>query len=138
MNKAMKLTAAYLDAQKFYYEADEENSFIMTGLGGLKNKGTMKVYILFDENERTVGLRSMDFVQFPAEKKAKMYEVCSKMNDAYRWAKFYVEEEKNTITVSDDAVVNLDSCGEELLELVHRICSIGDDTYPEFMKAIWS
>ena len=138
MNKAMKLTAAYFDAKGFHYDMDEQNSVITTGLGGLTNKGNMRVYLLFDENERTVGIRSLDYVPFPAEKLSKMYEMCSKMNDAYRWAKFYVEEGKNTITVADDAVVNLDSCGEELLELIHRMCSIGDEVYPEFMKAIWS
>lgn len=137
-NNALKLTAAFFESKNFYFDVDDENDVIITGVGGLKNKGSMKMYIIFDDNERTVGIRSHNFCNFPAEKKAKMYEVCSKMNDSFRWAKFYVDEKDNTITVSDDAVVSLDNCGEELFELVLRMSSIGDDAYPEFMKALWA
>ena len=60
------------------------------------------------------------------------------MNSKYRWAKFYVDEEDNTITIEADAYIQLDSCGEEILNVVVKIVSIADLVYPEFMKAIWA
>lgn len=137
MNNAMKLTAAYLDSLNFFYEADEQNSVISTGMGGFENKQTVKVLIFFDDNDRTIGIRSFEYVSFPAAKRDEMYKVCSDMNEEYRWAKFYVEKERDSVTISDDAVISLDSCGEEVLELVSRLCNIADDAYPKFMRAIW-
>ena len=59
------------------------------------------------------------------------------MNQEYRWVKFYVDEKENSVTIADDAIIQLDSCGEEIFELMYRLADIADDVYPEFMKAIW-
>lgn len=135
---ALKLTAAFLESKGFKFDVDEENDVIITGVGGLKNKGSIKVYVIFDDNGRTVGIRSHSFCEFPEEKKAKMYEICSKMNDDFRWVKFYVDEKDNTITLADDAIITPETCGEEIFELIIRMVGIGDDAYPEFMKGIWA
>ena len=66
-----------------------------------------------------------------------MYEVCSKLNNEFRWIKFYVDERDNTITLADDAIVQLDTCGEEIWEIMVRLSDIADDAYPTIMKAIW-
>ena len=36
-----------------------------------------------------------------------------------------------------DAVVQLDTCAEEMFELMVRAAQIVDDAYPDIMKALW-
>jgi len=137
MSLTLKMTAAYFDSINYKYQVVDEN-VMRVGISGLSNKGRMDVFLIFDPNDRTVGLRSHDYCAFSESKKPAMYEICSKMNEEFRWVKFYVDERDCTVTLGDDAVVQVDSCGEELLELVSRMCNIADDAYPNFMKAIWA
>ena len=60
------------------------------------------------------------------------------MNNRFNWVKFFVDESDSTITLSDDAVIQLDSCGEEIIKLIQFMTLVADEAYPEFMKAIWS
>lgn len=137
MSMTLKMVAAYLDSKQFHYRVEEERDIIRLGIGGLDNKGNLDIVLSFDDNDRTLGVRSFNYVTFPPAKKPTMYEVCSKMNDEYRWVKFYVDESDNTVTLADDAVVQLDSCGEEVFELIMRMAGIADGAYPNFMKEIW-
>lgn len=137
MSMALEMTKVCWDAKKFGYRQVDEST-LETGMGGLDNKGDIKLIVFFDDDDKCVALRSFDYCKFNPDKKAKMYEVCSKMNNLYRWVKFFVDENDCTITLADDAVVDFESCGEELFELTLRMVSIGDEAYPEFMKALWA
>ncbi|MBO4288783.1 MAG: YbjN domain-containing protein [Lachnospiraceae bacterium] len=132
-----KLTTAFFDSKGLKYLAREEDSAMLL-LYGMKDNKRLDILINFDEDDRTAGLTTFGYLTFPEEKKAAMYELCSKMNGAYRWVKFYVDDENCEIRVRDDAVIQLDSCGEEIHELVGRLIEISEDAYPNFMKAIWS
>ena len=136
MLNAMKLTMAFFDSKDLRYRASEKDNVIETSFS-LDNKGSLRIIISFDDDE-TVGIQSYDFCAFPEEKKPLMYKTCSLVNREYRWVKFYVDEKDNTITLEDDAVVQLDSCAEEVFELVLRMASIAEKAYPTFMKALWS
>lgn len=138
MNTALRMTAAYFDSKGFKYQIEEDRDVMRISFGKLDNKDGLKILVFFDEDNRTVAIRSFDYVSFPESKIGNMYALCSKMNKNFRWVKFYVDEEDNTITISDDAVVMLDSVGDELYELVMRMTSIADTAYPEFMKAVWA
>jgi hypothetical protein len=137
MNMALKMTAAYLESKGLKYTVIDEDSRLRISYR-VENKGSIEVVVIFDENERAVALRSFDFCKVPDAKKSAIYEVCSKMNMEYRWIKFFLDERDNTVTLSDDAVIQLESCGEEILDLINRMVSIGDDAYPSFMKALWA
>lgn len=137
MGMALTMTKAFLESKNFKHEAVEEKNYIRTGVGGLKNKGNINITIFFDDNDRTVAVRSFEYCSFPAEKKSAMYEICSKLNYEYRWIKFYVEESDNTIALADDVIVQLDTCGDEIWEIIVRLSSIADEAYPQIMKAIW-
>ncbi len=139
MNLACKVTAAHFDSQNLKYKiTGEREDAIETGFGGLDNKGDIRMTIFFDEDNSSCAIRVFNFVNFSEEHKPKMYEVSSKMNEQYRWVKFYVDEKDNTITAATDAVIQLDSCGEEVTELILRIANICDKAFPEFMKGIWA
>ena len=137
MNMALKMTAAYFEAKGLRYKIDEENNIMRVGVGGLDNKGDVSIFIFFDQDETSVAIRSFKYCTFSEDKLSKMYEICSNMNNQYRWIKFYVQEEERVITLATDAVIQMESCGEEILELVMRLADIADSAYPHFMKAIW-
>lgn len=136
MLDSMKLTMAYFDSKGIPYRANEEKNVLEIGQI-LENKGPFHVLIFFDDDEH-ITVHSADFCKFPAEKKDIMYKTCSLVNSNYRWIKFYVDEEDNTITLEDDAVVQQDSCAEEVFELICHMMNIAEKSYPTFMKALWS
>lgn len=137
MGITAEMTKAYFDSKDFHYN-ELRDGVLRCGIGDLDNMGDIDILINFDDNDRTVGIRSWNLCKFPAAKKPAMYEVCSKLNDNFRWIKFYVDERDNTITAADDAVVQPDSAGEELFELVLRMMAIVDEAYPELMRAIYT
>lgn len=101
------------------------------------NFDAIKIYMIFDKegDNFVVSFKTPNLCKFPAEKTELMYEVCSQMNRQYRWVKFYVDE--NTITCQDDAMIQLETAGNECLNLVERMLLICDRVYPELMKAVW-
>ena len=138
MNLAAKVTAAFFDSHDIRYSMrGDDNEVIRVGFRA-ENKESVEILLFFSEKNDNVGIRSFDLCKVPEAKKPALYELCSKLNDKYRWVKFYIDEDDNTITAADDAVIQLDSCGEECLELVMRMCDIADEVYPEIMKTIWS
>ena len=125
-----------MEAQDLKVRTDEERNTIRAqhSFGNTE----MTVIVHFDDDDRSVGLVTYDYCVFPEDKLQKMYEICSKMNHQYRWVKFAVDEETNSIDIFDDAVIQLDTVGEEVAELIGRMMSIGEKAYPNFMKAIWA
>lgn len=136
MNMALKMVASFMETKNIRCQISEDGTNMRVAFKA-DNKGSMDIIVVFDEGNDSVGLRSFDFCSFPAEKKPVMYEICSKMNKDYRWVKFYVDESDNTITLADDAVIDLETCGEEVYELIGRMLTIGDEAYPAFMKNVW-
>lgn len=137
MSMALKMIGAYLEAKKIKFKVNEERNLIELGFNA-ENKDSVQLMIFVDSNDRGIAIRSFDYCKFPAAKASAMYELCSDMNKEYRWVKFYVDKNDNTVTLSDDAVIQLDSCGEEVWELIFRMVSIADEAYPKFMKLLWS
>lgn len=138
MGVVFDMTKAFLDSRGMRYQVLEEGAVIRTGIGGLDNKGTMEVIVFFDENDRTISLKSFDLCQIPEEKKEAVYGVCNELNMSFRWLKFYVDEGDNTVTAQDDAIVQPDSSGEEILALIARMAGVIDEAYPKLMKILWN
>ena len=139
MNLAAKMTGAYLESRglKFFYD-ESQPEVIRTGFGGLKNKQLLEILCIFGEDGSDVAIRSFNFCSIPQAKLGEAHAFCSRLNKLYRWVKFYIDEGDMTVTLADDAVIQLDTCGEEVFELILRMASIADDAYVHFMKMIWS
>jgi len=135
---ACKLTAAYLDTQDFKYSVLGDNDEVIRANFSMDNKDGMTILVFFDSDDESASLKSFNFVKFPEAKKEKMYKVCNDLNKQYRWVSFYVDDEDNTITIQSDAIIQMDSCGPEILELMAKMSGIGDDAYPVIMKAIYA
>ena len=134
---AAKVTAAFFDSKGLKYDMSSDGMAITTGFA-LKNIAGVKILIVFDPDDGSVGLRAFNIAKIPDEKKDSMFAAVNSLNHKFRWIKFVIDEEDNTITVTDDAVIQLDSCGEEVFELCLRLAGIVDEAYPEIMSSIFA
>ena len=137
MNMAVKMTAAYFDSKELSYTISEDGQAIATGFG-LQNVDRVKILIVFDEGDHTVGLRALGIAKFPESKKDEMFPLVNTLNQEFRWIKFVVDEEDLVINAEDDAVIQLDSCGEEVFELCLHFAAIVDNAYPIIMKSLFA
>ena len=137
MSVALKMISRFFDSKGIKYRVEEENRKIRV-VYDLDNVNDFVVNIFVDNDDAGVAVRSFYYVKFPANKAEAMYKKCSEINGRFRWIKFYVDDDDNTVTLAVDGVIQLDSCGEEVYELMGRMLNIADDAYPEFMKVIWS
>lgn len=136
-NMAAKMFTALLEEKEINYTfVDEEESAVRVGW---KLKATkISIYFKFSEDCTNVHFEGHEFLAIPEEHIEKMYKICNQINRDYRWVKFTVNEEVKEVVVEGDAVIQLDSCAQECLELMIRTTQIIDDAYPVFMKALWA
>lgn len=62
---------------------------------------------------------------------------CNKINKSKRWVKLYVDDDGDII-VEDDLIVDEQTAGEEVFELMAKMSIIADQAFKEINKAIWS
>ncbi len=127
----------YMDREELRYHVLEEGKAISITFSGLDNMEKMETRVFFDEDDTSIAIRSWAICKVPEDKKDKVLEVCSNLNKTYRWVKFFIDPKSNTVDLAADAIVNEDTVGPIVDELVHRAINITDDAYPELMKAIW-
>ena len=133
---AAKVTAAFFDSKGMSYDMSPDGMAITTGIA-LKNIAGVKILIVFDKGDSSVAIRAFNIAKVPDDKKDGMFAAVNALNHKFRWIKFVIDEEDNTIVVEDDAVIQIDSCGEEVFELCLRLASIVDEAYPEIMSSIF-
>lgn len=138
MNMAAKIVAEYLQGTGVKLDQFGDDMEVVKVRYSADNVDCVEVKLFFDDDNRSVAVRSFNICKVPENKKPAVYETCSKLNDKFRWIKFYIDEDDNTVTGAMDAIIQLDSCGEECKEIIHRTVGIVDDAYPDLMKAIWS
>ncbi|MCD8105185.1 MAG: YbjN domain-containing protein [Lachnospiraceae bacterium] len=138
MNMAAKVTQAYLESKSLKTKVMGEDGEALIAYFGCKNVDSLQIVLVFNDKGTNVHIMGREFCKIPEDKKPAMYKVCSELNSQFRWVKFYVKEDENTVVADDDAVIQLDSCGAECFELMLRMSSIIDDAYPILMKAVWA
>ncbi len=134
---AAKVTAAFLESKGMNFDLIEEKNVIVTGFG-LDNLEGIKVIINFDEGDETVGVRAYGIAKFPESKIDAMYKLVNSLNVQFRWIKFVVDEEDFCINAEDDAIIQLDSCGEEVFRCCLHFATIVDEAYPIIMKGVFA
>lgn len=100
---------------------------------------SIDIFFKFEDDDAHVHLEGINFLnKIPTDKYDAMFRVLNEVNDSYKLVKFALDTEEGTISARDDAVIQLDSCGEECFELMIRMVQIVEDAYPKFMKALWA
>ena len=126
----------YLDGRGIKYREMNENNVRISYSGD--NTNDISVNVIFDEDgDGLVALRCWSFGKVPEDKRSKMLETCNDLNNNYRWVKFSIDKD-NDIAVSLDAVIDIQTVGEECFQLVMRTVNIYDEAYPILMHALWS
>ncbi|MDD6155823.1 MAG: YbjN domain-containing protein [Lachnospiraceae bacterium] len=137
-NMSAKMVASYFQNENLKFDIDGEDEEIIRINFNADNVESVRISLFFDKEDKNVAIRSFNICKVEEAKKAKIYQVMSKLNDDFRWVKFSIDENDNTVTASTDAVIRMDVAGEICYELVFRMVNIVDDAYPEIMKALWA
>ena len=102
------------------------------------NMKTIPIIVFFDEKgNNLVEFICFQIATFKDDKFGAGLVVCNNLNAKYRWVKFCLDSDSDVLCKMD-AYVDLSSVGEECMNLVRRMVGIIDETYPEFMKALWA
>ena len=126
---AAKITAAYFDSKNMDFMISEDFTSITTQFD-LENTDGINVFIRFDPDDHTVNLTTSNIITFPETKLPEMLALSNALNCQFRWIKFVVDEQNKSIIAQDDAVIQLDSCGEEVFECSLHFAKIVDAAYP--------
>lgn len=133
-NTAAVITADYFESKglKFILGGEDDNQ--ITTYFEMKNKDQIRIDILFDESEDSVAIRGFGVAKFPEARTGDMFVLVNVLNTQFRWIKFVVNPDTCMINAEDDAVIQMDSCGAEILELCMNMVAIVDEAYPFIMK----
>lgn len=132
-NMAARIFAAALEEREVRYSyMNEEESVIH--VGWKIEGGKLDLNFAFSDDNEDVQIFGF-FLKVPEEKITVMYEACNQCNCDYRWAKFSVR--KGQVCVESDAVIQLDSCADEVFGYMVRLTKIVERAYPTLMKAMW-
>ena len=136
-SQSTELFLAYLETQGMKGNLlDDEKNIVRVGLG-LKNT-QIAVFFQFSDDDTDAHIEGREFAKIPSDQIEKAYKICNNLNDSYRWVKFVWDEQANDLACRCDAVIQLDSCAEEVYELMARMATIVDEAYPQIMKALWA
>ena len=136
-NQAAKMFAALLDAQGMTHRVmGDDDEVIRTGWNLDNTK--LEIFFFFFKDSENVHIEGHDFIKIPKEKEDKFYKICNDLNKQYRWFKFTLNTERHELVLEDDAIIQLDSCAEEVFELMLRMTHVVDEVFPECMKALYA
>lgn len=94
------------------------------------------IFLYFEENgDPFVAVKCWEIINFGGHAELGI-TVCNKQNEKYRWVKFYIDHDDDVIAELD-AYVDEQNCGFVCSALVHRMVSVVDGAYPEFVNALW-
>ena len=120
------------DAEGLRYRDIDDNRVIISYRGD--NTNDIDIHVIFDsDGDPLVALRCWSFGGTDPAKRLEYLECCNSLNTTYRWVKFYIDKDGD-IAVSDDAVVDDDSAGPEVIQLVRRMVGIYDDAFIPLMR----
>lgn len=134
MLKFAELFTQYLDSKEFNYETytfDDGDVLVE-----FPYKGKATKLIFGGEDGKYLSLY-LNFENVPEDKYVDVLIACNELNKQYKWATFYLDDDRDLI-IHDDAILSEESAAEEAFELLVRIIHIGDDVKPVIMKAIYA
>lgn len=132
-----KKALEFLESKGIHAKAMEDSTNILKG--GFSFKGGSLTYFLdFDKDCKHLHIEVLEFAKIPDEKLDDMYKVVNECNSSYNFVKFIVNEKRGELIARADAVIDIETCGEECYELLIRTVQIIESAYPTIMKAVWS
>ena len=129
--------ASHLDKMGVKYTCHDNGKLFEINVRGDNLKNISVLVFFIDDDYPYVHIRCYSIANFNGKKRAGI-EVCNRLNEQYRWVKFYIAEEFNDdLMATIDAEINVDTCGAECFNMVLRIVQVVDEVYPQIEKARW-
>ncbi len=117
-------------------EARDNSSALHIGITA-KSTAFEAMYISRSE-KNDVAFRIFNLVRFPEEKFSEMLKVVNDCNIKFRFLKFYIDTESNSVDAGFDFTIEAENLGECAYEMLMRSAGIIDQCYPEFMSVLKS
>lgn len=132
----------YMDQKDIKYNnrvpfGDNGREVVEVSFSG-KNMNSVRTVFYFDADAEAVAIRVYDIVKVPEEKVDMIYPAINSLNKHFRFAKFVLDTDDNTIQAELDAAFRSRDVGEICYELLIRMVDICDTAYPDLMKALWA
>lgn len=132
----------YMDKKGIKYNnrgplGDKGREVVEVSFSG-KNMNSVRTVFYFDADAEGVAIRVYDIVKVPEEKVDVMYPAINSLNRHFRFAKFVLDTDDNTIQAEMDTAFRSRDVGEICYELLIRMVDICDTAYPDLMKALWA
>ena len=125
-----------LDAEYFTYtlrgvDDDNDERVSLT----IEGEETSYGFIYFFNNDlQHTNIRVWYLIEFDPADLLNVVQACNELNYNYNYARFYVDESDNTVTVSMDLIYKLEDAGEVVWEATRRMTNIINEAYPTLSK----
>ncbi len=128
------LVKQYFGTQGIIYEVIDDLAIRVSYTTDYMPDG-IGIIVIFDEDgDPYVKFRNWELGNFPGtERRARAINVCNDLNNEYRWVKFSIDDD-NDVAANIDAIIDENSCGAEVAELILRMVNICDEAYLEFAE----
>lgn len=115
-------------------EAREESSVLHVGIN--TEKTSFEALYISRSEKNDVALRIYNLIKFPPDKLDAMLECVNAANLRFRFLKFTVDEQNDSVDAAYDFTIEGEGIGECAYELLMRSAGIIDDCYPTFMDVL--
>ncbi|MBR7117714.1 MAG: YbjN domain-containing protein [Clostridia bacterium] len=132
VDKAVDAFIAALKSEGIKFNKSDDKPSVFINYSG-DNFDSLTFSFFFDDDGESVAIKVFSIKQFEKSELDEAYEFCNKMNNEWRWIRFYVDSD-DEFTADMDAVVrpNDKACGQECVGLLHRAVRIVDKVCGEF------
>ena len=138
MVDTMKAFMDFLEDEGIEFEYNEEMEAVRL-TADTDTAGPMEIIIGFTDGGDTVAIRCEEFLEFKSVNRQQVLEVCNSRNLDYRWVRFGLYDEDNTVLVAMDVDLAMFEEPEDRVPQIRwgldTLIGIGDEVYPEFTKA---
>ena len=140
-NLAARVTESYFARQGINCQRSGDNQECLLATFEMDNEDPMAVEMLFDEPDEkgvcSVHLEISEFEKFPSEKYEKICVVLNEINGRNRWVKFVAKKDSQYVSSEDDAVLQLETCAEEVLRCCYQLVYISNDVRATVLRGIY-
>ena len=134
MNTCAELFTRFLDSKEMHYSSyiDSDGDSVVD----FPYQGKV-VKCFFTGDDGTYLSLYLVYEHVPDDKLADAVFVCNELNTRFKWATFYVDDDKD-LMVHDDAILSVESAADETFELLARMINISNDAKPSIMRALYA
>lgn len=137
MLPATEEIADFFSEKEIHFSVQENDDSSRITASAVVDYTTFTAYFISNDDTNDVSVRVPHFVRYKAKNRRDMLRIANRMNDKYRFVKFTVNDEAESVTIEYDFAEKTENIGPAAEELFRRVMQIAEEAYPEFMRAIW-